>query len=156
MLKSEESLKMQDEIFHCKKCTKQIGGHNQYLHDGMCDDCFFEVYFPEDAQVVETDLEMMKRHCNSKPIQRENNTFKEFVKSSDEFSTERLMKIVQEIKDKIECSNKECCSIFDVFKRDNVDLFVANAEICPVVFNVLENAKEEFLEAIFAFENPDI
>ena len=146
-----------NEIFHCKKCTKQIGGHNQYLHDGMCDNCFFEIYFPEDAQIVETDLEIIKRHCNSKPTQRENNTFKEFVKNSEEFSIERLMKIVKEIRDKIECSNnKECCSMLDSFKKEDADTFVANAAICPVVFNVLENAKEEFLEAIFAFENPDI
>jgi len=34
--------------------------------------------------------------------------------------------------------------------------FLNNAEICPIAFNVLENAKEEFLEDIFAFENPDI
>ncbi|MEA2037327.1 MAG: YkgJ family cysteine cluster protein [Nanoarchaeota archaeon] len=34
--------------------------------------------------------------------------------------------------------------------------FLSNAEICPIVFNVLENAKEEFLEDIYAFENPEI
>jgi len=35
------------ETFHCRKCRKVIGGHNQYLHGGMCDDCFFETYFPD-------------------------------------------------------------------------------------------------------------
>ncbi|MBI4980593.1 hypothetical protein HZC30_03495 [Candidatus Woesearchaeota archaeon] len=40
-----------EEKFNCKKCKTVIGGHNQYLHDGMCDDCFFAEYFPEDAQV---------------------------------------------------------------------------------------------------------
>ncbi|RLE45720.1 YkgJ family cysteine cluster protein [Candidatus Woesearchaeota archaeon] len=34
--------------------------------------------------------------------------------------------------------------------------FFSNAEICPIVFNVLENAKEEFLEDIYDFENPEV
>ncbi len=38
---------MEEEKFHCKKCNKEISGHNQYCHDKMCDDCFFETYFPE-------------------------------------------------------------------------------------------------------------
>ncbi len=38
---------MVEKKFNCRKCKKIIGGHNQYLHDGMCDDCFFEEYFPE-------------------------------------------------------------------------------------------------------------
>lgn len=37
---------MTEENFSCKKCGKVIDGHNHYLHDGMCDDCFFEEYFP--------------------------------------------------------------------------------------------------------------
>jgi len=38
---------MGDENFCCRKCNAKIGGHNQYLHDGMCDDCFFREYFPD-------------------------------------------------------------------------------------------------------------
>lgn len=38
------------ERFYCKKCNTEIDGHNQFLHDGMCDDCFSEVYFPEDQK----------------------------------------------------------------------------------------------------------
>ncbi len=53
---------MEEEKFQCRKCNIPIREHNQYLHDGMCDDCFFEIYFPEEAQVVETDLEQMERH----------------------------------------------------------------------------------------------
>ena len=59
-------MKMLPERFCCRKCGKSIDGHNQYLHDGMCDvaepfrlrhmsdtkclphDCFFATYFPED------------------------------------------------------------------------------------------------------------
>jgi len=37
---------MPDGKFNCKKCNKEISEHNQYLHDGMCDDCFFDEYFP--------------------------------------------------------------------------------------------------------------
>ncbi len=48
---------IREEKFQCRKCNLPIGGHNQYLHDGMCDDCFFEMYFPEEALIVETDLE---------------------------------------------------------------------------------------------------
>ena len=41
---------MKEELFNCKKCRIQIGGHNQYLHDGMCDDCYFKEYFPEENE----------------------------------------------------------------------------------------------------------
>jgi len=40
--------KMKEEKFNCGKCRKEIGRHNQYLHDGMRNDCFFETYFPEE------------------------------------------------------------------------------------------------------------
>ena len=39
---------MKQESWNCKKCNVDIGGHNQYLHDGMCDDCYFKEYFPDD------------------------------------------------------------------------------------------------------------
>lgn len=39
---------MPDKTFTCTKCAAAIGGHNRFLHDGMCDDCFFESYFPEE------------------------------------------------------------------------------------------------------------
>ena len=32
----------------CKKCSKKISAHNKEWHDGMCDDCFNEKYFPEE------------------------------------------------------------------------------------------------------------
>ena len=33
------------------------GGHNQFLHDGMCDEYFFETYFPEDVDIYETNVQ---------------------------------------------------------------------------------------------------
>ncbi|MBU0906656.1 MAG: hypothetical protein KKE05_00700 [Nanoarchaeota archaeon] len=30
--------------YNCKKCNKQIGKHNLYWHEGMCNDCFFNAY----------------------------------------------------------------------------------------------------------------
>lgn len=42
---------MSEEKFNCRKCDKEINSHNQYRHDGMCDNCFFDEYFPEDARV---------------------------------------------------------------------------------------------------------
>ena len=44
---------MEKEVWNCKKCDIIIGGHNQYLHDGMCDTCFFRTYFPEDQKAYE-------------------------------------------------------------------------------------------------------
>ncbi len=145
---------MEEEKFQCRKCNLSIGGHNQYLHDGMCDDCFFEVYFPEEAQIVETDLERIGRHCRSKPVQRENSNFKRFVLESG-FDQERLTKITKEIRSKLSCSaDGACCSLLNCqLTRDNFDIFLENAAKCSIVFNVLENAKEEFLEEIFVFEN---
>jgi len=146
---------IREEQFQCGKCNISIGGHNQYLHDGMCDDCFFGVYFPEEAQIIEMDLEQIGRYCRSKPIQRENSNFKRFVLES-EFDQERFAKIIKEIRGKLPCPNsRSCCNLLnDKLTGDNVDIFLENAAKCPVVFNVLENAKEEFLEDIFAFENP--
>ena len=143
-----------EERFQCRKCNISIGGHNQYLHNGMCDDCFFGVYFPEEAQIIETDLEQIGRYCRSKPVQRENGNFKRFVLES-EFDQERFAKIIKEIRSKLSCPNSgACCNLLnDKLTGDTVDTFLENAAKCSVVFNVLENAKEEFLEDIFAFEN---
>ena len=44
---------MKEELWNCRKCNIEIGGHNQYLHDGMCDDCYFREYFPEDQAAYE-------------------------------------------------------------------------------------------------------
>lgn len=211
-----------EEKYKCRKCGAEIGRHNKYLHDDMCNTCFFDEYFPEDAQVFETDINRMKSHCRSKPVQRENQKFWEFLKS-DKLDHERFEKIVREIKLKIDCTKcSNCCKLLkpilndedterisehlnlsredfilksavknseaqfeikqapcpflinnkcqiyvvrpesckeypnldkDVTERCNA--FFRNAEVCPLVFNVLENAKEEFLEDIYAFENPD-
>ena len=148
---------IREEQFQCRKCNLSIGGHNQYLHDGMCDDCFFEMYFPEEAQIIETDLEQIGRHCRSRPVQRENSNFKKFVLES-KFDQERFAKITKEIKNKLSCPNLgACCNLLNnKLTGDNIDAFLENAAKCPIVFNVLENAKEEFLEEIFAFENPTL
>ena len=55
---------MKEESWNCRKCKIIIGGHNQYLHDGMCDDCYFKEYFPEDQASYEK--RVMK--INDKPI----------------------------------------------------------------------------------------
>src|SRR3989338_1654600 len=146
-----------EEKFKCGKCGIEIGGHNQYCHDGMCDDCYFEEYFPEDAQVFEADIEKIKIHCRMGAIKKENQKFKEFLQSAD-FDQERVIKIIKEIEDKIKCPNGgHCCSMLkEGLQKKYLGKFFANAEICPIVFNVLENAKEDFLENIYAFENHDL
>ena len=35
--------------FNCNKCNKKISAHNKDWHDGMCDDCFNNMYFPDDS-----------------------------------------------------------------------------------------------------------
>ncbi len=217
-------MKHNEEInFNCKKCNKKISAHNKDWHDGLCDDCFNKQYFPEEAQIFETDIEKIKIHCKSKPIRRKNMKFWEFLKS-DELDFERFNKIVKEVTEKIDCTicancckalgtvlneldiekisnysnltkeefiskyltkndeneleikqlpcpflkdnrcqiyeiRPETCKNYPNFDKDvsfRCHQFFSNAEICPIVFNVLENAKEEFLEDIYAFENPNI
>ncbi len=47
---------------NCKKCGKRIGGHNIYLHEGFCDKCFFEEFFPEpDPEVARKEIENQRR-----------------------------------------------------------------------------------------------
>ena len=101
------------EQFQCKECNISIGGHNQYLHDGMCDDCFFEIYFSEEAEIVETDVEQIERHCKSKPVQRENSNFKRFVLEG-KFDQERFANITKEIMSKLSCPNGgACCNLIN-------------------------------------------
>ena len=38
------------KTWKCRKCGIEISSHNKYLHDGMCNDCFCETYFPEDQK----------------------------------------------------------------------------------------------------------
>ena len=39
----------EDMDFNCKQCSKKISAHNKDWHDGMCDNCFNNKYFPEDS-----------------------------------------------------------------------------------------------------------
>ena len=61
------------------------------------------------------------------------------------------------------------CSIYEARPKDcrsfpNLDkdvtarchAFFSNAEVCPIAFNVLENAKGEFEQEIYEFENPEV
>jgi Fe-S-cluster containining protein len=212
---------MKKEIFTCKRCGIPIGGHNQYLHDGMCDDCFFEIYFPEDAQIFETDVQRLPHICRNN--RNENMQFRDFLKS-DMKDQKRFATIVKEVTEKIDCTTcGNCCKVLktnlnkeDIQRiakhiRTSIDSFIenfvtknsegeyefkhapcsflqdnntcriyeirpdecrkypyldkdvttrcfqffANAEICPIVFNVLENAKAEFLEDIYNFVMSD-
>lgn len=49
----EEKIKYFDENndsakdFKCKKCEAKVGKHNLYWHEGMCNNCFFDNYFPD-------------------------------------------------------------------------------------------------------------
>jgi len=51
---SEEKMKTfhkkhnEDMNFDCKKCNKKISAHNKDWHDGMCDKCFNEKYYPKE------------------------------------------------------------------------------------------------------------
>jgi len=206
------------EKFTCRHCGIPIGEHNQYLHDGMCDECFFDVYFPEDAQIHELDIQRLPQIC--KMEKKENMRFKDFLKS-DRLDQKEFSTIVKEVTEKIDCTtcgnccrvlkttldqedidriaqhlhmsvedfieeyvtknaegiyevkhvpcsflqNDNTCQIYEVRPEEckgypylDKDVttrciqFFANAEVCPIVFNVLENAKEEFLEDLYDFE----
>lgn len=69
--------------FACKKCGTMIGGHNQFLHDGMCDDCFFESYFPEEKpeqQILKTAQKRLKEIKEDKVKPVEEKEFRNFMK----------------------------------------------------------------------------
>lgn len=207
-------------MFNCKRCGIPIGEHNQYLHEGMCDEYFFDVYFPEDAQIFETDVRRFPQMCRRN--RKENLQFRNFLKSG-ELDQKRFDTIVKEVTEKIDCITcGNCCKVLKpslnkedieriakhlrtitdtlignyVMKNSEGEYefkhapcsflqnnntyriyevqpdeckaylhldkdittrciqFFANAEVCPIVFNVLENAKAEFLEGIYDFMIP--
>lgn len=210
----------EDMNYNCKECNKKISAHNKDWHDNMCDECFNNKYFPEDAQIFETDINEIKKIM--KMEEKDNMSFWKWLKT-DELDFEIFNKIVKEITEKIDCTkcgncckeispvlsdedikrasenlnltkeefikrylikdkdnelifNLPCsflkenkCIIYEARPKDcrifpNLDKdvtvrchqFFSNAELCPIAFNVLQNAKEEFLEDIYAFENPEV
>ena len=36
--------------FNCSKCNTKISAHNKDWHNGMCDNCFNEKFFPNEEQ----------------------------------------------------------------------------------------------------------
>lgn len=197
---------MEKDRFNCRKCGVVIGEHNQYLHDGMCDDCFFGTYFPMEVEIFEISTSKLKEICRHK--EKENMEFRNFIKNTD-FDKKKFNQIVKGVESQIDCTEcgncckilsfalteadmrgiserlqiteeefrgrytvknnegayefkqKPCiflkngkCRIYDArpgecrnYPHLNKDLsvrtlqFLSNAEVCPVVFNVLENAK---------------
>lgn len=212
------SMKHDEEMnFSCSECGKKISAHNRDWHDNMCDDCFNGKYFPEDAQIYETDIDGIKK--SMKLEKKDNMSFWRWLKT-DELDFAAFNKIVKEVTEKIDCTkcgnccreispvlreedikrisemlkisrdefikeytktdeddiifNLPCpflkenkCSVYEARPDDcrnfpNLDkdiasrchaFFFSNAGMCPIVFNVLQNAKEEFLEDIYEFEN---
>lgn len=204
---------MANKTYLCKKCGITIGGHNQFLHAGMCDECFFETYFPEEIEIFETDATNLPHICEQREM--ENNIFINYLKS-DKLNRRRFANIVKEVAKKIDCTtcgnccktlspdvretdikqlskylemtceefidqylnqNKEglfrfketpCpflqqnkCKIYNVRPDDckqyphlDKDIstrciqFLSNAELCPLVYNVLENTKIILFEEI--------
>ncbi len=202
------------KTYFCKKCGIPIGGHNQLLHAGMCDECFFETYFPEEIEIFETDATKLPYLCEQREL--ENNIFINYLKA-DKLNKRRFASIVKEVAKKIDCKtcgnccktispeirekdikqisqylkmtpdefinqyltqNKEgmfrfketpCpflqqnkCKIYNLRPGDckkyphldkNISTrciqFLANAELCPLVYNVLENTKIILFEEIY-------
>lgn len=208
---------MKNEKYVCKKCGITIGGHNQFLHDGMCDECFFETYFPEEVEIFESDAKKLPMLCEQK--EQENICFYKYLKS-DELNQRRFSNIVKEVTKKIDCTTcGNCCEKImpDIYEADikrisaylnmtdeefikkyltknseggfqfkdtpcaflqqnrckiykvrpeeckhypylHKDIttrciqFFANAEICPLVYNVLENTKIILFDEIYDIE----
>lgn len=166
---SEEEVKEKEKTIHkshdedmnysCKECSKKISAHNKDWHDGMCDDCFNEKYFQEDAQIFETHINEIKKLM--KQQEEENMLFLRWLKE-DELDFKIFNKIVKEVTEKIDCVKCGNCRKEDYKNFPNLgkDItarchqFFSNAEICPIVFNVLQNAKLEFEQELYEFENP--
>ncbi|MBS3107131.1 helix-turn-helix domain-containing protein [Candidatus Woesearchaeota archaeon] len=53
----------EDMRFTCRKCGVKISAHNQDWHDGMCDDCFFAAYFPDDKKSADPRLAQVILHA---------------------------------------------------------------------------------------------
>ena len=209
---------MENLRYACKKCGITISGHNQFLHDSMCDECFFETYFPEEIELFETNPKRLSKLCEQ---QEEANTcFYKFLKS-DKLNQRRFSNIVKEVTKKIDCTScGNCCKkiapdisnedikrissylslsteefIQKYLKKTTEDRFqfkdtpciflqqnrceiykvrpeecknypylqkdistrciqfFTNAEICPIVFNVLENTKLIFMDEVFCFDD---
>jgi len=204
----------------CRLCGKGIDGHNIHCHDGMCDDCFFKTYFPDEVRVADTPIKDYSIILRQE--QRENMRLKEFMKFGA-FDEERFKKIVKEVSEKIDCTKcANCCKVADIvlddpdmeriaaatgmtkedfisrhlrmengeyllkdkpcafIKDDKCKIydarprhcrgypyldkdatertiqFFSNAQICPIAYNVLQNAKEEFLEDMYESFNEDL
>lgn len=216
-----KSNKLTGETFNCRKCRTMIDEHNQYLHDGMCDDCFSGAYFPKEAKLVETDVSKLPGICRRE--ESRNMDFWAFLKSGN-FDCERFNKVVGEIEKRIDCTKcANCCKVLrpildkddieriskhlDMTTKEFIDAYLVkkqdgdlefrkmpcvflaenkcriydvrprtcmefpyldkdvtvrchglfgNARFCPIVFNVLENAKDEFSEDMYALESQDI
>lgn len=84
-----------DGVHNCRKCGIAIGNHNKYLHDGMCGDCFFSTYAPEERPPLVTDEKTMMETC--KANEEENIRFMKLAKSGS-FKQEEFDRIVSKIK----------------------------------------------------------
>jgi hypothetical protein len=126
---------MKNKIYHCDKCGRIIGGHNQFLHNGMCDDCFFETYFPEEVEIFEKDAVNLVKRCEQREI--ENTIFLHYLKS-DKLNKRRFNNIVKEVEKKIDCTTcGNCC------KRISPDLRKKDIEIISEFLNL---SQEEFVK----------
>jgi NMD protein affecting ribosome stability and mRNA decay len=89
---------MKKEAYKCRKCGITIGGHNKFLHDGMCDECFFETYFLEEIEIFEINSKKLPELCKQR--EQENNIFYHYLKS-DKLNQRRFSNIVKEVTKKL-------------------------------------------------------
>lgn len=174
----------------------------------MCDDCFFEVYFPENLMNLERIGQIVDEE------EDENLRFMNLLKEEDRFDQKEFNEIVREVEKNIDCTAcTNCCKVIHptladedarrisahlhmskeefikkfavedeadglilrelpcAFLKDNkctiyearptacaeypflktnipwkTIAFFSNARVCPIVFNVLQEAKEYYLE----------
>ncbi len=128
---------MKEESWNCRKCNIEIGGHNQYLHDGMCDDCYFREYFPEDQAAYEKRI-----------IRKHNKSIDPIGLSHEEF--EREFNLTKYIETKEGKENKIYIDAFFKFlESSKVTELIAYKLYDEEINKILELSFEEIKENLY-------
>lgn len=129
--------KINEETGNCKKCGRKIGGHNIYLHEGFCDRCFFEEFFPEpDYEKAKKEIENRRKHLKPE--------LQEFLGKNESFFEEKycLMKYFE-----IQVENKKAVELLSKFlQQTKTEKLVLFTLYDGFITNTLELDKKDIGE----------